>query len=467
MPLTPLRRYRLLAQVWSVAFVVTGLEFALIPKFLSTQMHVAAGMLGLSGHIDLTPGSLWHIIALSLMVAVTMLAWQTARRPSDRGPYITLQIAKIASTLMFLFLAATQGGIWLLCALTDGSIALTLFLARRSLPQPQVVPGFARAALPSPGYEVWYAKIDVGAGQALWLRHTLLDAQVQECATWALFFDGDRIHAGKQIWPLAAAQAHGVGLLPAQAQPGRFANQHTVFQVADSHLDDANALGSAGEVRWDLHWRDQGQHFEHTPWLLRRLGLVATTFRSPLADLRVNGTVQVGDKVFPVQDATGALGHLHGRRHAQAWAWTHCNRFDGGEDAVFEAISARVRLLGRVTPPLSSFILRLRGQTWTFSSLRNWPKTTTTWGEGVWRFTAENKDVRIEGELRAPDPQRVAMVTYTDTDGSKLWCANSKLAALTLHVDDLQTGERETLVATQTAAFEEVDRRPPQRAITL
>ena len=133
MPFTPLRRYRLLAQFWSVAFVVTGLEFAFIPQFLSTQMHLAASLLGLTGHIDLAPGSLWHVIALSLMIAVTMLAWQTARRPEDPSPYVTLQTAKVSSTLMFLFLAATQGSIWLLCALTDGSIALSLFLARRSL----------------------------------------------------------------------------------------------------------------------------------------------------------------------------------------------------------------------------------------------------------------------------------------------------------------------------------------------
>ena len=467
MQLTPERRYRLLAQFWSVAFVVTGLEFAWMPEFLSTQMHAAAALLGLSGHIDLTPGSLWHVIALSLMIAVTILAVQTARRPEARGPYLALQAAKISSTLMFLVLAATHGGIWLLCALTDGAIAVSLFAARRKLPQTPVVPGFARAVLPSPGYEVWYAKIDLGAARALWLRHTLLDGQVQECATWALLFDGDRIHSGKQVWPLAAARAHGPGLVPAHADPQRFAHHHAVFHVADSHLDDANALGSAGDVRWDLTLRDNGRRFEHTPWLLRELGLVGTTFRSPFADLRVNGTVQVGETVIRVNDATAALGHLHGRRHADAWAWAHCNHFDGGEAAVFEAISARVRIFGHLTPPLSSFMLHVGGQTWAFSSLRSWRQTTTQWGQGQWRFSARQAGVHIEGELCAPALPHVALVTYTDTDGSSLWCANSKLASLTLRVHNTRTGVRQTLTSAHSAAFEEVDRRPPQRAITL
>ena len=140
----------------------------------------------------------------------------------------------------------------------------------------------------------------LGDARALWFRYTLLDGAVQQCATWALLFDGDKIHAGKQVWPLRAAQAHGVGLLPALLEPARFANRHTVFQVADSHLDDGNAIGQAGHLRWDLSWQDRGRHFEHTPWLLRQLGLTGTTFRSPLADIRMSGTVWCDDQVVTV-----------------------------------------------------------------------------------------------------------------------------------------------------------------------
>ncbi len=467
MPQNAHHRYRLLAQFWSLAFVVTGLLFALAPERLGRDMQTTARLLGLDGTIDVAPWTMWHVIALSLMVTVTLLAWQTAREPEARAPYLTLQAAKLASTAIFVALALHHGGIWLLAAATDGSIALSLWLARRSFAPQLRIPGFGRARLPSPGYEVWYGKIDIGEARALWFRHTLLDGQVQQCATWALLFDGDRIHAGKEIWPLAAAQAHGIGLLPAHPDAQRFASQETVFHVADSHLDAGNALGHAGDVRWDLSWQDRGLRFEHTPLLLRQLGVVGTTFRSPLADLRFSGTVQVGAEVLTLRDATGAIGHLHGRRHADSWAWAHCNHFDGGEEAVFEAISARVRVLGRLTPPLSSFQLRLAGRTYAFSSLRHWRSTRTTWGTGHWQFAAEHDGVRIEGELTAPDPAQVALVAYTDTDASALWCANSKRAALTLHVHDTRTGARQTLRSSQHAAFEEVDRRPPQRAVTL
>ncbi len=467
MPLTPQRSYSLLARFWSLAFIATGLIFAFAPALLSQQMHAAAQLLGLGGDVDMTAWSMWHVIALSLMVAVTMLAWQSAQRPDERGPYVVLQTAKVFSTLTFLLLACTKGGVWLLCALTDGSIALSLFAVRRTFASQPLVAGFARAALPSPGYEVWYGKVDLGDARALWFRYTLLDGAVQQCATWALLFDGDKIHAGKQVWPLRAAQAHGVGLLPALLEPARFANRHTVFQVADSHLDDGNAIGQAGHLRWDLSWQDRGRHFEHTPWLLRQLGLTGTTFRSPLADIRMSGTVWCDDQVVTVNDATGALGHLHGRRHADSWAWTHCNHFDGGQEVVFEAISARIRVLGRLTPPLSSFMLHISGQTHVFSSLKRWRQTRSTWGDGVWHLVAENSALRVVGTVHAPTTAQVALVTYTDTDGSSLWCANSKLASLTLAVHDKRTDRQQTFTSTACAAFEEVSRQPPQRAVTL
>ncbi len=463
----PHRRYRLLAQFWSVAFVVTGLLFALAPERLGSDMQTAARLLGLRGTLDVTPWSMWHVIALSLMVTVTLLSWQSAQDPTAQAPYRTLQAAKLSSTAIFLLLAATQGSIWLLAAATDGSIALSLWLVRRTFATSARIPGFGRAPLPSPGYEVWYGKVDLSPGRALWFRYTLLDGQVQQAATWALLFGADKIHAGKQIWPLAAAQAHGVGLVPATGDAAEFAAEETVFHVADGHLGAGHAQGHAGAVRWNLTWQDRGLRFEHTPWLLRQLGLVGTTFRSPLADLRVSGTVACGDEQFTLDGVTGAIGHLHGRRHADSWAWAHCNNFDGGEDAVFEAISARVRVLGQLTPPLSSFALRLGGQTHAFSSLRNWRQTRTSWGSGRWQFAAEAGGVRIEGELQAPGPAQVALVAYTDTDGSTLWCANSKLAALTLHIHDTRTGARQTLRSTACAAFEEVDRRRPERAVTL
>ncbi len=135
MGLTPHRRYTLLAQFWAASFVVTGLIFLFAPLQLGAQMQWTAQLLGLNGTIACAPDSMWHVIALSLMVTVTMLSLQTAQDPDARAPYLTLQAAKLSSTALFLLLAARHGSIWILAAATDGGIALSLFLARRALPK--------------------------------------------------------------------------------------------------------------------------------------------------------------------------------------------------------------------------------------------------------------------------------------------------------------------------------------------
>jgi len=462
-----LRIYRGVALGWAALFVVTGAQFAIVPDWVGNGLHTLGALLHLGGTMDVVPGSLWHVLALSLMVAVTGLALLTAHEPRDRGPYVVLMSAKIASTLAFLYLAAIHGAIWLLCAATDGFVAVTLFLARRGLDAQPRLPGFTRSRRSGPFYEVWFAKVDLGPDRALWLRHTLLDGKTSEAATWALLFEGGTIRSGKTDWPLELAGAHGTPLLPADADPQRFVGHDAVFHVADSHLDDAHAIGSAGDIGWDLHWQDRGCRFEHTPAVLRALGLAGSVFRSPLLDLRVSGTVRTGKESHAVADATGMLGHIHGKRHAERWAWAHCNHFDGGEDAVFEGLSASVRIAGWATPPLSSFVLDVGGARYAFSGLWRMTSARTEWGDGRWQFSVQAAGARLKGELIAPSAERVALVTYTDTDGSNLWCANSKLASLRLELSDPGRGVHKTLVATGTAAFEEVGRQPPTRPVTL
>ena len=64
-------------------------------------------------------------------------------------------------------------------------------------------------------------------------------------------------------------------------------------------------------------------------------------------------------------------------------------------------------------------------------------------------------------------PGKVALVEYTDTDDSNLWCYNSKLAALKLELTDLKTNKVEVFETKETAAFEIVNRELPSREVEL
>lgn len=125
----PYRLYSRVAGAWAAVFACAGLGFVLVPDLVGRGLVALAALLGLGGEVPTAPGSLWFVLTGSLMATITMLAYQTARRPEESAPYVSLMTAKLVSTVAFLVLARSAN-IWLLCAACDGFIALTLAAAR-------------------------------------------------------------------------------------------------------------------------------------------------------------------------------------------------------------------------------------------------------------------------------------------------------------------------------------------------
>lgn len=444
-------RMERLAWFWALAFAATGIGFVAWPEHIGAGLAAAGRWLHLSGQIDVQPGTLWHVLALSLMVSVTGLAMQCAQRPLDEAPYRLLMAAKIASTLGFAWLALDRGSIWLLAAATDGFVALSLAVVHQPLAK-TAVSGLARRHRGQhPSYEVWFGKVDLGPDRALWFRYTLLDGTTREAAVWALLFDGGVITAARDVSAL-----HG----PA-------ASEQRSVEIGANWLDHQGARGQAGEITWDLQWQDRGARLDHVPAWMVALGVAKSQLRSPLLDLRVTGTVTAGGRQFTVQGATGMVGHIHGKRSAHGWAWAHCNLWDGGEEAVFEGLSAQVALAGRISKPLTSLVFIAGGVTYRFGPAASLWRTTSTYGHGIWTFVARSGGVELRGRAVAPGPERVALVRYTDSDGTHQWCENSKLAYLQIQLIDPKRGIDKVWTASHSAAFEIVSRDLPNRPETL
>jgi hypothetical protein len=64
----------------------------------------------------------------------------------------------------------------------------------------------------------------------------------------------------------------------------------------------------------------------------------------------------------------------------------------------------------------------------------------------------------MRGEVSA-GPERMVAVTYTDPDGEKLWCNNSKVAAIKLELFGPDGKARGVLTSGSGCAAEFVDRR--------
>lgn len=322
-----------------------------------------------------------------------------------------------------------------------------------------------------PFYEVWYGKVDLPDRRALWFRYKILDGSIQEASSWAVFFDADEIHGAKNRWwldeVLPAGPVAGTDIPTTDiGSPLRFQERSAVFRAGDAYLDDGNALGTAGEIGWDLHWRDSGRRFCFIPALLHQMGIARSRYDACFTDLRVSGRVKCQDQIVDFEDATGMVGHIRGTKVAgHSWAWSHCNHFDGGEDAVFEGLSARALLGNRGSPLMTGLFLDIEDRNYRFHGPVQAFCTDSTYDREQWEFRADNGNAELTGRASAPGP--VALVSYIDTDGSSLWCYNSKLGNLELHLTDRARGIEQTLHSTGRTAYETVTRDAPVEDVVI
>jgi hypothetical protein len=330
-----------------------------------------------------------------------------------------------------------------------------------------MIPGFSRTYDNNkPHYEVWYGKVDIAPEQAFWFRYTLLDGTVQEASTWAILFDNSSVHGHRDVWELTDLAPGNTVIIPRTDEINRFRGKQQVFHLGESHLDESNAIGEAGNLSWDLQWSDSGRRFRYVPPILKTLGVARSTYNSCLFDLSVSGTIKHQDETYEVSENTGMIGHIEGSKIiGHSWGWAHCNNFDNHADAAFEGLSAQLQLGWGVTPPLSAFVLFLEGERHTFRSPMSIVRSQSGFNRDEWIFQSRSGNYVLSGKAEAPEA--IAVVEYTDTDGSKLWCHNSKLADLTLELKDKASGEITRLKSSGRSAYEWVTRTPPDEEIII
>lgn len=457
--------YAKIVKLWAYLFLGAGLVFMLFPVELEAGMNDLAQLLGLTGTINAVPGTLWHVLSLSLMGALVALAFASSRFPENNALYRIIVLAKTISVAGFIFLALSEGSAWIMAAAVDGFIAFTLIISRTSLKSSAMSAGFPRTYSGNkPFYEVWYGKIDIAQGKAFWFRYTLLDGVKHEASVWAILFR-DKITTGKNTFALNTLAPPNCLIIPDHKETARFETQQQVFHLGGNHLDGANAIGQAGTVSWDLQFADNNWRFEHVPPLMKALKLAKSIYYACFLDLRFSGKINSGAETIILKDRPGMIGHIYGKKSAHAWAWAHCNNFVGERQVIFEGLSAQIKLGGNVSPPLTSFVFIADNQLYSFSSTVQLFKAQSEFGNGKWTFTAQSNEALLKGEAIAP--ANIALVEYTDTDNSNLYCWNSKLADLKLEFTLLKTGKTETFVSQGTCAFELVNRNKPNRAIDL
>lgn len=296
-----------------------------------------------------------------------------------------------------------------------------------------------------PWEEVWFLEATAGKGRGVWLRYVITDGAHAEASLWAVAFDGARVVAHHEPFPLAELGASDV------------------FDRRDheAQLTPTRAVGAAGPIRWDLALEDRGRTHALIPARIERLRL-GRHYVPAIADLVVRGTVEVEGDTWQIDGGRGVLGHIHGgRNRTRGWTWAHCNTFSGSE-ALFEGLSARLGQGPVVTPPLTSLVLHHEGRCYAFDRVRDLVSVRSRFGDGRWSFGARRGALSLEGEAFLSP--RHATLRYTDPDGIPSWCTNSRRAQLTIQLRDRES-DVDAELRSGAAAFEIGTREAPSAPI--
>jgi hypothetical protein len=276
------------------------------------------------------------------------------------------------------------------------------------------------------GYEVWFLTFtDPGSGRGYWIRSTYHGGPHGSIGTWFAQFDpvdpGSTfgVHAGAKTWSLAE---------------GGFGVAFDESRMNSGHAE-GSVSGGGHQARWSLEWQTGEPTYHLLPPPMYRGPLLPTKPFSPNVDTLVSGTVTVDGETVRITAARAQQGHLYGSRHAERWAWAHCNDFVD-EDAVVQALTAQGRRGPVLTPFLSVIGVRWQGK-WIRLVKVNRRSDFRTMGR--WSIDVGNRRYRLTGRIEAP-VRSLLRARYEDPDGTARFCHNSEIASSRLALFERKAG---------------------------
>jgi len=283
---------------------------------------------------------------------------------------------------------------------------------------------------------------------AFWIRYTIFSPKEHpENAMgelWAVFFNGEANQhiTAKQEIPLSDClfdtSAFNVRVGTAKLAP---------------HSLQGMIAGKDHTIRWDMRFEG-----DSLPLLLLPLNLYKGKFPAakslvslPLA--RFNGNLEVNGETIQIVDWVGSQNHNWGTRHTDLYAWGQVAGFDSHPDSFLEVATARLRLGGFWTPPITPLVLRHQHKEYAITNLLQAIKAKGIFDYFTWEFKTNTSNVEIEGQISTPRDGFVGL-NYLNPPGGSKHCLNSKIAGCTVRLKDFTTGKTYLLETSRRAAFE-------------
>jgi hypothetical protein len=283
--------------------------------------------------------------------------------------------------------------------------------------------------------ESYFLKANAPDGKrALWVKHTVFAppgrAHEAKAEVWAIAFDRER----PGTFPIGAK-------VSVPFSEGRVSASPFEVAWAGSTLQSGHAQGSveAGghRLQWDLRHDTRCPPFRPFPAeRMYRGGFPKTKTVTPCPDGVFSGQFKVNDETWSVDGWRGMQGHNWGRGHADAYAWAHCNAWDGDAEGVwFEGLAGRVLVGPLMSPWISLAALHVDGRTLRFDGLRSMLASDAQVGFDRWSFRFQKGPVVLLGEIETERDQ-MGGLHYANPKGPLTYCLNSKLARARLRLEE-------------------------------
>lgn len=320
----------------------------------------------------------------------------------------------------------------------------------------------------APFYEIYYLKMANAAERwSFWARYTLLipahAAQEAQAALWGIFFrktpDGavrsvpdciaiKQIMRLRDLDPLHAERFIDLG-------PG-----YLSLDAAKGLLEDSDH-----KLAWDLKFEDPNVSLAlYKPALLYSLPFPKTKFVEPRLSTYISGTVTVDRTVVRIEHAKAHQAHLWGTEYATRWAWGNCNDFIEDPTAVFEGLSAQIKLGPFTSPWFNLFYFVIEGREFCANGIARSLKNKSRHDSLEWEFEAHVLEKKISGVIRRSLSDIVG-VEYLGPRGEKRYCHSSMLSSIELVVYRREKKQWvvEKTLNSSACAFENVEPTPDSR----
>ena len=272
-------------------------------------------------------------------------------------------------------------------------------------------------------YESNYLKANSPDGaRGLWIKHNLLRPLSGPALGefWAvLFARGEAPVVAKREVPLESLELDPE-VLRLRAGP--------IMLLAD------RATGEISDLRWDLRLTGGLAPVRHLRGPLYRTGFPKKKILTPRPNLRFDGWVEAAGIRWDVERWTGLRGHNWGTEHAHTYAYGNCNLWDDGTAGAARTVdgfSARVKLGARLSPWLSSLVVR--DPDLERNHLLHWLARTEVSHERWSVRWPRRLGPSVALTLTAPRDSYVGL-RYAHPGGAESYCYNTKFADVRLEV---------------------------------